>query len=100
MTPAQSSSQIDIHRVTMIFDLLSSFQQNIRIVPAKLLSAVTTFAIVIAHLDDQRPIPTFNPRQRIIAPLLLHRQIELTIPTPTLLLRSQKHFGVNHGCIT
>jgi hypothetical protein len=94
------SSQIDIDRITMILNLLSSFQQNIRIVPAKLLSAVTTFAIVIAHLDDQRPVPTLNPGQCIITPLLFHSQVKLTIPTPTLLFRSQKHFCVDHGRIT
>jgi hypothetical protein len=84
----------------MILDLLSSFQQDIRVISAKLPSAVTTFAIVIAHLDDQRSIPTFNPCQRIITPLFLHSQIELTIPTSTLLFRSQKHFSVNHGRVT
>jgi hypothetical protein len=78
-------SQVDIHRITMILNLLSSFQQNIRVIPAELPSALIPTRLDSAHLNDQRPVPTLNPRQRIIATLLLHRQIELTIPTPTLL---------------
>ena len=34
---SEGSLQIDVHRIAMILNLLSSFQQNIRIIPAKLI---------------------------------------------------------------
>jgi hypothetical protein len=36
ITDQLSDSQIDIHSVTMLFDLFGRFQQHIRIIPAKL----------------------------------------------------------------
>ena len=34
---SEGSLQIDVHRIAMILNLISSFQQNIRIIPAKLI---------------------------------------------------------------
>jgi hypothetical protein len=84
----------------MFFHLLSSFQQNIRIISTKLPLSLQSIKQEEAYLNNQRPISALDSRQYLITPLLPLCQVELTITTPVFWFTSQEDLGVNHWRIT